>query len=52
MIFDARTGFDPDDAMIAVSIAMAFGLGDVVLSCAALSAQLAAVFISYRSLRA
>ena len=43
--FDANAGFDPDDAMIAIPVAMAAGLQDGLLPAAAIGAPLAAAIV-------
>ncbi len=45
--FDAHAGFDPDDALILVPIALLFGLGDVLLVGAGVCAPLAALLIGH-----
>ena len=43
--FAATAGFDPDDAMLVVPLAMAAGGAEVLLMCATLGAPLAAVAV-------
>jgi phosphatidylglycerophosphate synthase len=45
MVFDARGGFDPDDAMIAVPLGVVAGFGDVLVLLAAICAPLAMVIV-------
>jgi archaetidylinositol phosphate synthase len=52
--FSGAAGFDPDDAMLAVPIAMALGWNTEILFCAAVGAPIAALVITwhfYRSMR-
>ena len=51
--FEGFAGFDPDDALIALPIAMVLGLGDWILVAATIGAPLAAVEITvhFRRLR-
>ena len=44
--FEGAGGFDPDDAMIALPLAMVFGLGEWVLVAATVGAPLAAIVIT------
>lgn len=43
--FQAHAGFDPDDALIVLPVAVVLGFGDPLLVCAAVCAPVAAVFI-------
>jgi len=45
--FDARAGFDPDDALILVPIGVLFGLGDLLLIGAGVCAPLAVLVIGH-----
>lgn len=49
--FEARAGFDPDDGMLVVPVAAAFGLGDLLLVSAAVCTPVVAVFICRNVLR-
>lgn len=52
--FDATAGFDPDDAMLAVPVAMALGWADWLVLAAATGAPLAAliIWLAFRGRRA
>lgn len=45
--FEARGGFDPDDAMLAVPLAMLAGWGEVIIVLAAIGAPTAALVITW-----
>ncbi len=45
VMFQATAGFDPDDAIAIVPVAVAVGLGDWVLAAAAVAAPVAAVLV-------
>ena len=44
--FEGVGGFDPDDAMIALPLAMLFGFGEWILVAATIGAPLAAIIIT------
>lgn len=45
MVFEARGGFDPDDAMIAVPLGVVAGFGDVLVLLAAICAPIALLIV-------
>ena len=45
--FRSRAGFDPDDALILIPIAVLFGQGDILLIGAGICAPMAALFIGH-----